>query len=500
MKRILKLLTSRLVQTGISIFLQILIVFLINLIANEIFVYYYIFCFVIGCIFSIYVINTNSNANYKIAWILLLLVVPMVGVGMYIILSGRLLSKRKARKMMSITQSIKDKLDTSNEIKFDDEIARGQSQYIKDFSYSGPVENTNARYFCCGQDFFESLMKDIENAKSRIYLEYFIIKPGFMWNSIKEKLITKATQGLDVRLIYDDFGCIDKLTLKELRSLTKYGIKARSFNVFIPVLDIIINNRDHRKLCIIDSQIAYTGGINIADEYINKKERFGYWKDCGIALYGEGAFTMEVFFLSMWEHVTKSKLKTIKGEYPTLSTGVYQPYTDSPIDNELVGENVYINMISSAKKYVYISTPYFVVDDEMLRAITNASKRGVEVKIILPGIPDKKIVNQVTKSYYKRLIEAGVKVYEYKRGFNHSKIVVVDGEIATIGSVNFDYRSFYLSFECGVWIYKAPVIDDILLDVNLMIKQSTQISLQDCKANIFTRLLRGILSTVAPLF
>ncbi|MBQ4585587.1 MAG: cardiolipin synthase [Clostridia bacterium] len=499
MKRILKLLTSRLVQTGISIFLQILIIVAISIIANEIFVYYYLFCFIVGCIFSVYVINTSSNASYKIAWILLLLVVPMIGVGMYIILSGRLLSKRKAKKMMSITQSIKDKLD-AEKIEFDDDCAKGQSQYIKNFSYSPPVLNTSAKYFSCGEEYFKSLIDDIERAEKSIYLEYFIIKPGFMWSTIKEKLIEKSRDGVDIRLIYDDFGCIDKITIREIRSLSRYGIKARPFNVFVPVLDVIINNRDHRKICVIDSKIAYTGGINIADEYINKKERFGYWKDCGIALYGEGAFSMEVFFISMWEHITKSELKISKPRYLQPSDGIFQPYTDSPIDNEQVGENVYINMISSAKKSVYISTPYFVVDDEVLRTITNASKRGVDIRIVVPGIPDKKIVNQVTKSNYKRLIEAGVKVYEYKKGFNHSKIVVVDEDFATIGSVNFDYRSFYLSFECGVWIYKSSVIQDISKDINTMISQSNQISIQDCRVNIFVRILRGILSTIAPLF
>lgn len=499
MKRMLKLLTSRLVQTGISIFLQILIIVAISLIANEIFVYYYLFCFVIGCILSIYVINTGGNASYKIAWILLLLVIPMIGVGMYIILSGRLLSKRKAKKMMSITQSIKDKLD-GEKIEFDNENARGQSRYIESFSYSPPVKNTRAKYFCCGEEYFQSLIADIEGAEKSIYIEYFIIKPGFMWSKIKEKLIDKSRLGVDIRLIYDDFGCIDKITLREIRSLGRYGIKVRPFNVFVPALDVIINNRDHRKMCVIDSKIAYTGGINIADEYINKKERFGYWKDSGIALYGEGAFSMEVFFISMWEHVTKSELKVTKPKYRQITDGIFQPYTDSPIDNEQVGENVYLNMISSAKKSVYISTPYFVVDDEMLRTITNASKRGVDVKIVLPGIPDKKIVNQVTKSSYKSLIEAGVKVYEYKKGFNHSKIVVVDEEIATIGSVNFDYRSFYLSFECGVWIYKSSVLQDISQDINMMINQSTQITIQDCKVNVFIRALRGILSTIAPLF
>ena len=249
----------------------------------------------------------------------------------------------------------------------------------------------------------------------------------------------------------------------------------------------------------MDSKIAYTGGINIGDEYVNKKERFGYWKDSGIALYGEGAYSFYVFFISMWEHITKERAIFEKPVYEELNSGIFQPYVDSPIDFEPVGENVYINMISNAKKSVYISTPYFVVDDEMLRAITNAAKSGVKVKIILPGIPDKKVVNQVTKSYYQRLIESGVKVYEYKKGFNHSKIVIIDEELATIGSVNFDYRSFYLSFECGVFIYKSEVIHDILLDYNTMLTESIQISTEGARTSFLTRIFRAILQAISPM-
>jgi cardiolipin synthase len=238
----------------------------------------------------------------------------------------------------------------------------------------------------------------------------------------------------------------------------------------------------------------------LADEYINKEVKFGHWKDSGIALYGEGAYSLEVFFLTLWEYITKEKQELSKPIYEELDEGIYQPYTDSPIDKENVGANVYMNIISQAEKYVYISTPYFVVDDEMLKTITNASKSGVDVRIVVPHIPDKKIVNQATKSYYAQLIESGVKIYKYKHGFNHSKIVVSDDRIATVGSVNFDYRSFFLSFECGIWMYNSNTVLDILADYNELLRDSIKITLEDCRVPLIVKVFRKIIAAFAPLF
>lgn len=502
MKGILKLFTSRLVQTGAGILIQFLVILLINMYFSGLFVYYYAIMYAVAVFFSLVVINTRANPGYKIAWLLLLLGMPMFGVSIYILLSGRLFKKRRARKMGQINHRVREALANQKNVKLSDIYAQRQSDYIRKFSFSAPCKNTKTKYFSSGEQYFESLLKDLELAEKSIYLEFFIIKPGYMWSKIREIITKKALQGIDVRIIYDDVGCLDKLKLKEIASLKKSGVRIKGFNLFVPVLDLILNNRDHRKICTIDSKIAYTGGINISDEYINKVERFGYWKDSAIALYGEGAFSFEVYFLCMWEHITREKINTTKPEHePSFeSDGIVQPYIDSPLDDELVGENVYMNIISNAKRYVYISTPYFVVDDEMLRTIMNASKRGIDVRIILPHIPDKKTVNQVTKSFYLRLIEAGVKIYEYERGFNHSKIVISDDEIATIGSINFDYRSFYLSFESGVWLYKASTINDILLDYNTMLSQSIQITKEKCKTSIFTRVFRGILSAFSPMF
>ncbi|MBP3495835.1 MAG: cardiolipin synthase [Clostridia bacterium] len=500
MKRILKILTSRAVLTALSILVQFLIIFAFVRYFSEAFVYYYSATFIISIIFCVVVVNKNTNSAYKIAWILLLMCLPLFGVAIFLILDGISLVKFKKKRMLKITDNIKEHLSKDEELTIENDLAKGQSRYINDYAYSPPIKNTRSKYFSGGEEFFKELLCELKKAEKSIYMEYFIIKQGYMWDEIKTVLLERAQNGVDVRIIYDDMGSIDQLKWREMKKLKKAGIRIKSFNPFVPVISTILNNRDHRKICTIDTKVAFCGGVNIADEYINLKEKFGHFKDSAIALYGEGAYSFEVFFLTLWEYITGEKTKLQKPQYEQLDEGVYQPYTDSPIDTEPVGENIYINIISNAKKYVYISTPYFVVDEEMLRAITNSAKSGVEIKLIVPHIPDKKAVNQVTKSYYSRLISAGVKVYEYKLGFNHSKLVISDDKIATVGSVNFDYRSFYLSFECGVWMYNTNTIKDILFDYNTMLTNSLPITSENCKASIFTRLFRAILSAFSPLF
>lgn len=487
------------IATALNIIIQFVIIFALVIYFDGIFVYYYSISVLLAILLCVYVINKNMNSGYKIAWILLLLVIPMFGVTMYITLDGSMFTKYIKRKMLKITERIKDILSSTENIELRDSCAKRQSEYIERYASSPPVKNTISKYFSSGEAFFESLLEDLKKAEKSIYFEYFIIKESRIWEAIKSVLIEKAEKGLDVRVIYDDFGSIDRISKKELKRLSRQGIRVRSFNPFIPVLSLVLNYRDHRKICTIDTKIAYSGGVNIADEYINIDAPFGHWKDSGIVLYGEGAYSFEVFFIALWEYITGEKQSIEKPEYEPCDFGIVQPYTDSPIDDENVGANVYSNIISQADKYVYISSPYFVVDDEMLRTIINASKSGVDVRLIVPHVPDKVLVNQVTKSYYSRLIKSGVQVYEYTEGFNHSKIVVADDKIATVGSVNFDYRSFYLSFECGVWMYNTETVKDVLADYNDMLSKSKRITLEDCKVSLIVRVIRAILASFAPL-
>ena len=333
-------------------------------------------------------------------------------------------------------------------------------------------------------------------------MQYFIIHEGKFWNEILDILKQKVKEGVDVRVVYDDMGCIVTLPSKYYETLKKEGIKACSFNRFIPILTAKLNNRDHRKITIIDGKVAFTGGINLADEYINEIVRFGHWKDNGILIKGAAVWNFVVIFLSLWDSINNKNENyndfkplnfNVKGQ------GFVQPYDDTPLDDERVGQTIYLNLINKAKKYIYITTPYLIIDDELENALCVAAKSGIDVRIITPGIPDKKIINEVTKAYYNNLIENNVKIYEYSKGFIHAKTFLVDDEIATIGTVNLDYRSLYLHFECGVLMYGTECIEDIKKDLKEVLSISKQILISDTKVGLFTSLKRAILRLFAPL-
>lgn len=325
-----------------------------------------------------------------------------------------------------------------------------------------------------------------------------------MWSSILEILKEKVKEGVDVRIIYDDVGSIMKLPGGYEKELRKLGIKCRVFSPAAPVLSPRLNNRDHRKIAVIDGNIAYTGGINLSDEYANIVSRFGHWKDNAVRLYGNAAFSFTVMFISMWDFWNSEDMKLEKFlpdiENESSTEGVVQPYSDSPLDNEPVGENAYMNIINRAKKYVYIMTPYLIIGNEVLSCIKNAAKSGVDVRIMTPAIPDKKFVHATTRSYYETLIESGVRIYEYTPGFLHSKTFVSDDSIATVGSFNLDFRSLYLHFECGALIYRSPAVLDIRKDFDETFKVCHEITLEECKkVKFITKVSRIILRTLAPL-
>ena len=353
---------------------------------------------------------------------------------------------------------------------------------------------------------FAELLRQLETAEHYIFLEYFIIDEGLMWGRILEVLARKAASGVDVRVIYDDFGCVTTLPYQYYKSLQQMGIKCAAFNQFRPVLNVILNNRDHRKIAVIDGHTAFTGGINLADEYINRKERFGHWKDSGICLHGEAVWSFTVMFLQMWSTITgmecnfESYRPEIYHEEAFKKDGFVQPYGDSPLDGETVGEHVYLNIISQAKKYLYIFTPYLIPDNETLTALCMAAKRGVDVRIVTPGIPDKKIVYILTQANYEILLESGVQIYQYAPGFIHSKSFVCDDEVATVGTINMDYRSMYLHFECGVWMYGSSAVAQVKEDALTTFEQCEQINMDYCrKKNFAVRALRGALKFLAPL-
>lgn len=454
------------------------------------------------------IITVNKNLTNKVPWIVLIALFPVFGSLLYLTL-GHNLYKSKILKAIkkSIPKSqkyLKQDREILEEIKSKDKYVYGQVKYLADYAKYPTYRANDVKYFPLGEDAYKVILRELKKAEKFIFIEYFIIADGKMWNEILAILEEKVKKGVDVRVIYDDIGSATTLPDKYDKVLEAKGIKCIDFNKLKLVLSVILNNRDHRKILDIDGRVAFSGGINIADEYINEKERFGHWKDNVIMVKGEAVWNFTNIFLEIWNAYREEKHKYTDYKYDfsneELKTdGFICPYGENPLDNENVGENVYMNILNQATKYCYIFTPYLIIGSEMISALTLAAKRGVDVRIVVPGIPDKKIVYATTRSYYYMLLEQGVKIYEYTPGFLHSKVFVCDDKIATVGTLNLDYRSLYLHFECGTYIFESSVIKDIKKDVMDTIKQSKEIKFEDIKKTKPSFLKNGILRIIAPM-
>ena len=510
MRKVLDFLLSRMVIVGLLILLQLFILLFGIWKISESFFDVYIFFFVISVLVVIYIVSRTDNPSYKLAWTIPVLLFPVFGGLFYLIFGGKKINTRFKKKIEKVYYESKDLLiqdeNIIHELEEIDKSIANQARYTSKFALSPIYKNTTTEYLSPGEKFYEKLIEELKNAKRYIFMEYFIINEGKMWNTILDILAKKAKEGVDVRIIYDDMGCLRTLPYKYGDQLKKLGIKCQVFNPFVPFLSIILNNRDHRKITVIDGHTAFTGGINLADEYINEIVRFGHWKDASIMLKGDGVWNLTVMFLQLWSFNSKSPVdyesfrpnEEDKKNFET--DGYVQPYADSPLDDETVGENVYLNIISKAKEYVYINTPYLIIDNELVTALTLAAKSGVDVRIVTPHIEDKWYAHIVTRAYYAQLIKAGVKIYEYTPGFIHSKTVVSDDSVATVGTINFDYRSLYLHFECGVWMYKTKSVMQIKEDYLNTLDKCMTITLEDCKhVKLFNKILTAILRVFAPL-
>ena len=466
----------------------------------------------LGVVVSMLIINSDINPSYKIAWILVIMALPIFGVMFYIVFGNSSSSNRLRKKMNPYFENERFVLSQNEKIiKILAEtepfpIAR-QAEYLTKYGGFAVYGNEKSVYLPSGEEKFAALLAELKNARRFIYLEYFIIGEGKMWNAILEILEKKVKQGVDVRVIYDDIGCLQTLPVKYDRVLEQKGIKCRVFNKFKPILSKQMNNRDHRKIFVIDGKTAFTGGINLADEYINEIEKHGHWKDTAVMIKGEAVRSFTVMFLTMWNYLSGEKptdfpsyLQFTESNGKTGANGFVIPFTDSPLDDEPVGENVYLNIINNAQKYVYITTPYLVIDNEMQNALTLAAKSGVDVRIITPHVPDKWFVHAVTRAHYRKLTALGVKIYEYVPGFIHAKSFVSDDTTAVVGTINLDYRSFYLHFECAAWLYKTDCISDIKSDFLKTLEECEEITYDDClSVNVFVRAISVILKLFSPL-
>ena len=461
----------------------------------------------ISIVTALHLMTRPDQSAFKLSLVFLILLFPILGGAVYWIMHfqtagvgfRRSLKEIEARTVGAIQPS-KDLLPAVGD-ELSDEIK--QIRYLQNTAGFPLFDNTAVTYFHHGMPMLRSLTKDLQTAERYIFLEYFIIEEGVMWSKILEILKKKAAQGVDVRVIYDDFGCFLTLPPSYSKQLQALGIKCMVFNKFHPFLTCLQNNRDHRKIAVIDGKIAYTGGINLADEYIGEKIRFGTWKDSAVRLCGDAAWSFTVMFLQAWELLTRQKERfsdyAPEARAPVAECGWVQPYTDSPIDRENVGEQVYLQIIQGAKRYLYLTTPYLMVGDNLLSALKLAAKSGVDVRILTPGIPDKKSVHFTTRSYYRELVDAGVRVYEFPGGFVHSKSFVSDDAVATVGTVNLDFRSLYLHFECGVCLYRSQAVLDVKEDFLSTLENCREITVSDCQSSFFKRLLQNIMRVFAPL-
>lgn len=464
---------------------------------------------VISLLAVLYIIAAPTKGAYKLTWVILILTMPLFGGLFYLMFSMQSSTKRFRRVVTDA--------ETFGALPPDESAAANaaaeyphrapQMHYLQSTASFGVFENTETTFYPIGEEYFEALIEELKKAKKYIFLEYFIIDHGKMWRTILDILISKAREGVTVRLMYDDIGCFVLLSRDYVKRMERYRIECRVFNRFRPLLSALQNNRDHRKICVIDGKVAFTGGINLADEYINARVKHGHWKDAGIRLCGDAAMNMTLMFLRMWR-MAGGKLSPDDdfGNFITPSSvhraahdGYVIPYSDSPLDNENVGEHVYMQLINSARKTLYICSPYLIIDENMLSALILSAKSGVDVRIITPHIWDKRLVHATTRSYYRDLVAAGVRVFEYTPGFMHQKLMICDGEAATVGTTNLDFRSLYMHFECGVLLYGSRAVSEAQSDFLKTLEASHEITLDECKSGVLRGIGRKILRLFAPL-
>ena len=459
----------------------------------------------IGCVIKI--IASNDNPDYKVPWLLFVLILPIAGFMLYIMMYSRTLKRKFVKRLNELDDRMyhKDDRDAFNGLNEENPVAYSQAKMLCNISYGHLFNEGEQKYYSLGEDMCKDLISDLKKARKFIFMEYFIIEEGKLWGEILEVLKEKATEGVEVRIVYDDIGCMKTLPGNYFKKLRKMGIDATPFSFLRGQADSEFNNRSHRKITVIDGYIGYTGGINLADEYINEITRFGHWKDGGIRIIGESVWELTRLFLIDYG-INVKKLPNAKHDYfPRLTkqikSGYVIPFGDGPrpLYKREVAKAAIQNMLNSATRYAYITTPYLIIDNELCTCIENAALRGVDVKIILPHIADKKLIHSMSRSFYPRLMDAGVEIYEYENGFIHSKNYITDDEYAIIGTVNLDYRSLVHHFENGVWMYNCGIIADIKADFEATLEKSIKITSQSLRIGLFKRFFRACVRIFAPL-
>ncbi len=494
----------RLIGVAVAFVLQIALLIFVMQYFSSYFVRFYWLGLSLSLLVSIWISTRKSRLPYKMAWIIPIALFPLFGGMVYFLMTGLRTPAPVTDRALLAEQLQSDTLPADLQLLGIDLVQ--QAQYLQNAALCPPYRNTETHYFPSGESFFPVLLSELSRAKHYIFLEYFIISEGRMWTKIMEILEEKAAAGVDVRIIYDDFGSLTTLPKHYVYTLQKKGIFAAVFQPLKPFLTVQQNSRDHRKLCVIDGMVGFTGGINLADEYINEIERFGYWKDSALLLRGDAVWTLTVSFLQMWASIRKCEVDYTAFRpkfFPLVATnvGFVQPYIDTPLATDTVCADLHLQMFAKAKRYLYITTPYLIMDETIASVLYSTARSGVDVRIMTPHIPDKRLVFSVTKSHYEALLEAGVKIYEFLPGFIHSKTVVADDLYASVGSCNLDYRSFYLQFENGTWLCGTPSVIAIREDFTDSLAFCQEITLEESrKTPPLIRMFRSLVRIFSPLF
>ena len=466
---------------------------------------------ILGGIVVVYILNHSKHLSYDNFWIILILLMPVGGTLVYFFLDVlEHFSNRTYKNIVMENGRAGSYLEQDPSVL--GEMAEkapeltGQCAYISEAAHWPIYRNWQFDYYPCGEAVWPVMLEELRKAKRFIFIEFFIIEEGAFWNSILEILTEKVQEGVECRVIYDDLGSINAVPINYADKLERLGIHAHAFNKVNPIVNGFMQHRDHRKILIIDGHTGFTGGLNLADEYVNKKKRFGYWKDNCVRVKGEAVWSMTVMFLTIWNAAWHQDVDyrpfmaspEDSSTLPDTQDGWIAPYSDTPLDNRLTGEDIYLNIINQAKRYCYIFTPYLIIDNTILNAMILAAQRGVDVRIITPGIPDKRIVYNIGRTYYAALIRGGVKIYSYTPGFDHAKTFVSDDRVAVVGTQNLDYRSLYLHFEDGVCLYDSKKIPDIRGDFENALSESHEITLEELSGHLLKQVFFGVLRLFAP--
>ena len=457
---------------------------------------------------AFYIYGKDMNAGFKLPWIIAILAFPVLGLCLYFLFGRPGATKHMRQHFEKIDADLEGTLvqdeNVLKNLEETDFAVANQARYLWKCAGYPAWQNTDVEFHKTAEEGLEAQKRELRKAKKFIFMEYHAIEESSAFLELKEILVQKAKEGVEVRVFYDDVGSFVFINKDFIKRMEAVGIQCRVFNPMHPFLNIFMNNRDHRKITVVDGKVGFTGGYNLAEEYFNRTHPYGYWKDTGIMLTGDAVRNLTVMFLEMWNAVRKTDMDydkyLPKVEYTAKEQGFVQPYADSPLDHETTGENVYMNLIKNAKHEIFFTTPYLIITDEMSRELRMAARRGVDVRIVTPGIPDKKMVYQMTRSYYSELARNGVRIYEYTPGFIHAKQCVCDGESATVGTINMDYRSLYLHFENGVLMYHYDAVAEIRKDFEDIFAASTEVTEKyNGRKSVPARMGRGVLRLFSPL-